>query len=367
MRNSSDQPVLRFLLLMLLVIPAAAQRATSASSAPFPAPDFVLRDATHREPKSGVQLGPGGQLTITSGVGTPTAINSLSFSADGRLLAAGKDFGRVALWDVPARKFLRAIETGQGEVSAVALTPDGKTLATAGDHKVKLWDLSRDKLLNSIEADEYIHSLTFNREGDRLAFADNGGTTVIEIATMKKVLSLGTSHAAIFGQDGRTFIASDEAGLSVFSVTDWSKQQSVPLGKPYPYLIAAHTPTDTIAVYQGWRVRLLRLGSGEAIPGIADALPADSTGYPKFAQFSADGGLFFVSVAGRIWMLTARTGSACGTQVMYSGSGALSADSLWLAAAKDDSIMSSERTDGVWIWDTSHLLTACGMSRPYSK
>lgn len=215
--------MLRFLLLMLLVVRAAAQQPNHASSAPFPPPDFVLRDAPHKEPKSGAHLGPGGQLTITQGVGTPTVINSLCFSADGKPLAAGKDFGRLVLWDVSARKFLRAIETGQGVVSAVVLTPDGKILATGGNKQVKLWDLSRDKLLSSIKADDYIHSLTFDREGKWLAFADNGGTTVIAVATMKKVLSLGTSHAAIFGQEGSTLITSDEAGLSVFRVADWSK------------------------------------------------------------------------------------------------------------------------------------------------
>lgn len=59
--------------------------------------------------------------------------------------------------------------------------------------------------------------------------------------------------------------------------------------------------------------------------------------------------------------------SACGTQAMYSGAGALSPDGLWLAGAKDDSIVSSERADGVWMWDTAHILAACGMSLPSGR
>jgi len=81
----------------------------------------MLRDAKHKEQKSGVQLGPGNTLTIQQGVGTPTTINVLSFGKDGTLLAAGKDFGRVVVWDVVNRKFLCAIETGQGIVRAVAI------------------------------------------------------------------------------------------------------------------------------------------------------------------------------------------------------------------------------------------------------
>ena len=70
----------------------------------FPPPDTILTDVKHKEPKSGVQLGQGTTLTIQSGVGTPTTINVLAFSKDSKLLAAGKDFGRVVVWDLPSRK-----------------------------------------------------------------------------------------------------------------------------------------------------------------------------------------------------------------------------------------------------------------------
>jgi hypothetical protein len=73
---------------------------------PVPAPDIILSDAKHNEPKSGVQL-QGAQLTIMSGVGMPTVINALSFSADGNTL------GLVVIWHGPEKKFLRALETGQ--------------------------------------------------------------------------------------------------------------------------------------------------------------------------------------------------------------------------------------------------------------
>jgi WD40 repeat protein len=358
-----------FVTLAVLAGHIAAWAQASAPSAPtsahsektFPPPDVVLRDTPHKEPKSGVQLGASG-LTIKQGVATPTAINSLSFSANGKMLAAGKDFGRVVLWEIPARKFLRSIDTGQRIVSAVALSPDSKILATGGADKIKPWDLATNKLVNTIEADDYIHSLTFDHSGKWLAFADNGGTYVVEATTAKKVLSLATSHAAMFGQDGNTFMTSDKDGLSVLSTTDWSKIRRVPLGQPYPYLLAVHTASDRSAVYRRWRLQLLHLSTGEPIPERADALPEDSTGYPKFTEFSTDGSVLFASVGGRLWAWDLRTNAVCGTPVMYSGSGALSPDNRWLGGAKDDSILSTERTDGVWIWDTSRLLAACGMS-----
>jgi len=109
--------------LLLPVLRASAQTDTAAAptSRPptrFPSAEFVLRDGKHKEQKSRVQL-QGGQLTIVSGVGTPTSINSLSFSTDGKILVAGKDFGRAVLWNVYS--------------GAAALSPDGQLLAGAKD------------------------------------------------------------------------------------------------------------------------------------------------------------------------------------------------------------------------------------------
>src|SRR6266850_22857 len=128
---------------------SATQSIPARPVKPFPAPDIILHDEKHKEPKSGVQL-QGGQLTIMSGVGTPTVMNALSFSADGNTVAAAKDFGRVVIWNVPGQKFLRALETGQGIVDAVAISPDGKTVATAGkgdQFSLKIWDVASCKLL----------------------------------------------------------------------------------------------------------------------------------------------------------------------------------------------------------------------------
>ena len=83
-----------------LLLAASACCPTIAQTVPgFPKPSFLLADAKHKEGKSGVHLGPGNSITIVSGQGTPTTINVLAFSADGKYLAAGKDFGRVVVWE----------------------------------------------------------------------------------------------------------------------------------------------------------------------------------------------------------------------------------------------------------------------------
>jgi len=154
---------------LLIVLTFATAPTPAQSIKPFPAADALLKDTKHKEPKSGVQIGPGNTITIQSGVGTPTTINVLSFGKSGTLLAAGKDFGRVVVWDVVNRRFLCAVETGQGILHAVAISPDGQVLATAGqddDFKLKLWHIPEGKLLKTYDSFQgYIHSLAFGPDG----------------------------------------------------------------------------------------------------------------------------------------------------------------------------------------------------------
>jgi WD40 repeat protein len=306
------------------------------------------------------------------GVGTPTVINSLSLSKDGKVLAAGKDFGRVVLWDLQNRKVLRALETGQGNVSAVALDPDGKIVATSGrsdNFSLKLWDVATGKLVKTLREDtDFIHTLAFDAKGASLAVSDNTGKSyILDVATLTPLFTQAGGYFAGFSQDSTLFVTANPKEFSVWTAQGGSKKQTTPWSRPIPTIIAVHSATDRMAVYQAWGVRLIRLSTGEAIEGLADILPKTSTGYPKFAAFSTDGTLLFASVDGRLWVWDTKTNQTCGTPVMYSGSGALSRDNHWVAGAKDDSILSKERTDGVWLWDTDHLLVACGMNRSTAK
>ncbi len=102
----------------------------------------------------------GGLSLIEPGAAGPTRINStareqridfsdwghyLTFSADGRTLAVGS--GRsVVLWDVATRQRVRTIKAGRALVRYLAVHPNGKRIASAGDTPlVSLWDADTGK------------------------------------------------------------------------------------------------------------------------------------------------------------------------------------------------------------------------------
>ncbi|MDX3751976.1 hypothetical protein [Streptomyces sp. AK08-02] len=98
---------------------------------------------------------PAGRVTRPSLVqGARTG--ALAFSSDGSLLAAGDWSGRVALWDGDLRRstgvlrsvFPTALEGGPEGVGALAVSPDRRTLAVAGDQgTLQLWDIATSQPL----------------------------------------------------------------------------------------------------------------------------------------------------------------------------------------------------------------------------
>jgi len=75
--------------------------------------------------------------------GHETWVNAIALSADGKTLASGSGDMLVKLWDVETGKSF-ATFSGHGRgVSSVAFSPDGKTLATGSwDKTAKLWNVS---------------------------------------------------------------------------------------------------------------------------------------------------------------------------------------------------------------------------------
>jgi WD40 repeat protein len=93
----------------------------------------------------------------------------LEFNANGRTLICGERPG-ISLWDIPTRSMQKRLGNHTEQVVSVALSPNGKLLASAsGDQTVRLWDTESWEETRILRGHEHeVHSVTFSPDGRKL-------------------------------------------------------------------------------------------------------------------------------------------------------------------------------------------------------
>jgi len=148
------------------------------------------------------------------------AARTLALSADGSLLAAGDDQGRITLWSVPAGTRLASFAMGRVAVHCLAFSPDGKLLGV-GDSAglVTVWDIeARRPITYCRGAHEDVYVLAFNSDGTLIASGGRGPACIWDAATGRLLLSLrshGQTTALAFSADDGSLILGNRSPARV--------------------------------------------------------------------------------------------------------------------------------------------------------
>jgi WD40 repeat protein len=147
---------------------------------------------------------------------------NIAFSLDGRLLASAGEFGNVEVWDLPSRK-ANALEGHEKEVSSLAFAPDGKTLVSGSmNGEVIFWDVANRKALGTIQGPHRfspVWSLALSPDGKTVAAAGDAKLSFFDLATRQQVGQPITSQkdriwTLAYSPDGK-FLASVGNNLQV--------------------------------------------------------------------------------------------------------------------------------------------------------
>ncbi len=227
-------------------------------------------------------------------------VHALAFSPDG-LTIASAGYRTVKLWQRPASSRVREIPVG-AVVTTVAVSANGQWLATAGaDNAIKLWNLTDGQPGKTLAGHAAaVHSLAFNADGSKLASASEDKTirvwNLADGTEANKIESPAPAKAVVFNADGTKVIVGQADNI----IRIWAIPAAAPFmpekeikghGGPVTSL-ALITPAGAqiLSGSDDQTARVWDLASGNQVRAFAHGGPVTSVAIRADGLFAATGG-----------------------------------------------------------------------------
>lgn len=352
----------------MIGVPVWASATAVLGQSAFPRPKFKLFDVKHQEPKpekltpSDYQVQEG--RVFVRVLPSATRTNVLSFSPDGTLLAAGKDYGRVVVWDVSRKAFFLALDTGQGSVVGLAISPDNQLMATVtrGAGGIALWHLPDGKLVHQLPTTFPAQFMAFTRGSSSLVIFEtaNAHVYVMDAATGDHKEDLTEEHWPALSSDGNTLMSGAGSELVLRRTDDWKILQRLPKPTPYVRPTSLDPQSDTYIYVDPTDEHsfvAVHLSTGALYPNPRHIdLPRFKEMKPYFASLDPKTGLVFGYTGDQLWAWNYETGKDCVSETLPNATGALSANGHLVAKAIDEG---DNNKVGVALWETESVARAC--------
>lgn len=171
--------------------------------------------------KNFVEIWIGGELEHTL-YGHEGEIRAIALSPDGKTLATGGDDRSIKVWDITSGKLIWNISpllmwgTHKESIIRLAFTPDGKMLISSdGSRTIKLWNWQSRSEPRTLNLSGY--SIAISPDGQMLAAGSYKGTIAILTLDGKIIQTLETHPHALhylfrcsaFSPDGKTLVIGD--------------------------------------------------------------------------------------------------------------------------------------------------------------
>jgi serine/threonine-protein kinase len=238
----------------------------------------------------------------------PRSLRGDASGANDWVLAVGMASGSVVIWDVGDRTVSAHCAGSNYDVYALAFSPDGSLLASAGRTPAKLWDAATGRCLLDFDAGDYTSALAFSPDARHLATSsshppDGKRSFVWNVEHGRGIRALRGLRSVVervaCSPDGRRFAAlSHDWRVGVWDRASGTLEcvLDAPKGLVADNASLAFSPDGTrLALSAGKRAELWdldrqsRLGSWELPPGLGDTLAFHSGRLLLFRFETEDG------------------------------------------------------------------------------
>ncbi len=180
-----------------------------------------------------------------------------------------------------------------GFVQAVALSPDGKTVAT-GDFSgaIRLWDSSSSELIRVLENHQNnLRHLNFSSDGKTLLSSDIWGQIRLwnlETGTGRTLIKADAIRTPVFSQDNKTIVINGQNKLQFFDDTGKTLRSLPPLNSNS---LTSLSPDGNHLITGGWQ----KLQLINAQSGVTESTLIDKDAHIYSVQYAPDGNTFLVT------------------------------------------------------------------------
>ncbi|MEH1910793.1 WD40 repeat domain-containing protein [Nostoc sp.] len=126
------------------------------------------------------------QITLVKTLhGHSSSVNSVAISPDGKTLASSGSYDEtIKLWNLATGEEIDTLIGHFSPVESIAISPDGKTLVCGSWKSMELWNLATGEEISALTKDYYlVYSVAFSPDGKTLV--SGGSDNTIKIWRLK--------------------------------------------------------------------------------------------------------------------------------------------------------------------------------------